>query len=172
MAKFNIEINLGNGAVPFVSGRRTENMIRLRNIGDSLSSGNMNGTAHTVTIRNSTVAASGTITLASAANNGTVVIGGVTLTGKTSGPTGNQFLVGVSDTADAAALAALINSSTTAGLNGSVTATSALGVVTVTASQAGVIGNAITTTVSGSGYTAGAARLASGAETLLTAHTF
>lgn len=87
------------------------------------------------------VAATGTVTCASAAAADTVTVNGVTFTAVSGTPAGNQFKVGVSDTADAASLVAGINASTTANIKGCVTATSALGVVTLTSSVAGYIGN-------------------------------
>ncbi len=58
-----------------------------------------------------------------------------------SGATGNQFNVGLSDTATAVNLAAAINGSVTALVSGYVTASSALGVVTVTSAFYGLSGN-------------------------------
>jgi phage tail sheath gpL-like len=87
--------------------------------------------------------ATGVVTCASVANNDTVTVNGVVFTAKTSGPTGDQFLVGVSNTADGAALAACINASTTAGASGVFQASAAAGVVTITSSVAGLIGNSI-----------------------------
>lgn len=68
------------------------------------------------------------------------------------------------DTANAVLLAAAINASTNALVLGMVTASSALGVVTVTAAVAGKLGNAITTTATGTGNTADQARLISGTD--------
>lgn len=96
-----------------------------------------------LSIDENATAATGTITLASVANNDTVNIAGVTLTAKTSSPGANQWLVGVSDTADAAALVVLINAHAT--LSQYFLASSALGVVTLTAigPALGVIGNGL-----------------------------
>lgn len=88
-------------------------------------------------------ASSGVVTLASVANNDTISINGVVFTAKTASPTGDQFLVGVSDTADAAAAVVAINASATAGIAGVVLASSALGVITLTSQVSGLIGNAI-----------------------------
>lgn len=96
-------------------------------------------------------AASATVTLASVLNNDTVTINGVVFTAKTAAPVGDQFLVGVSNTADAAALAACINASTTAGAAGVLYATSALAVVTVYSVVKGVVGNAISIASSNGG---------------------
>lgn len=105
------------------------------------------------------VAATGTFTLASAADTNTLIIGGVTMTAKTS-PSGTaQFLRGVSDTADAAAAVVKINAHPVLKL--SFTATSALGVVTITCNEKGVLGNQVLTTATGN-ITAGAGALAGG----------
>lgn len=70
----------------------------------------------------------------------------------------------------ATALAAAINASTTTGLTGNVTASASSALVTITAVAPGIVGNAITlATGNGSrlAITGGAARLAGGAETLV-----
>lgn len=71
----------------------------------------------------------------------TVTIGNVVFTAKASGATGNQFNIGASATITAANLAAAINASTT--MAGRITATSAAGVVTLTVSVPGLIGNSV-----------------------------
>lgn len=71
----------------------------------------------------------------------TVTIANVVFTAKASGATGNQFNIGANVTAHAANLAAAINAS--ANLAGKVTATSLLGVVTLTAVVPGVSGNGL-----------------------------
>ena len=93
------------------------------------------------------VQAAGTATLASVADSNTIVIGGVTLTAKTSPAGSSQFARGVSNTADATALKNCINAHPT--LSQVVTATSAAAVVTITANVPGVVGNFIV--MSGSG---------------------
>lgn len=76
--------------------------------------------------------ATATITCVTVANNSTVTIGNVVLTGKTSAPSGNaQFLCGVSATADAAALVAIINAHPTLSLL--VSSAPVAGVITLTA---------------------------------------
>ncbi len=65
-------------------------------------------------------------------------------------------------------LAAAINRSTTTLITGQVTATSAAGVTTVKAVAAGLAGNAITLSNTGTGPTAGGARLTGGTQTLIT----
>lgn len=115
------------------------------------------------------VAASGTYTFSGAASaSDTVLINGVTFTAETSGATGNQWNIGSSATQTATNLAAAINGSATAGINTIVSATSALGVVTITALVKGTIGNAVTIakgTDSGSVNTVSGARLTGGVNT-------
>lgn len=121
-----------------------------------------------ISIQENKVQASGTITFSAAATaNDTLLINGVTFTAKASGAGANEFNVGVSATASATNLAAAINASVTALVSGYVTASSALGVVTVTSVFYGLSGNQCTTaegvdagsviTVSGARLTAGAA---------------
>lgn len=107
------------------------------------------------------VKATGAYTItANPAANDTVVIGGSTITWKASGAVGAQVNIGADITASAAALAAYINANSVAL---GVTATSALGVVTLKANVGGVAGNAITTTEVGTNTAFGAATLTGGA---------
>lgn len=106
--------------------------------------------------------ATGTFTLTSVVATNTVTINGVTFTAIASGATGNQFNVGVSDTATATNLAAAINASVTALVQNYVVATSASTVVTLTSLFAGLSGNQ-TTIASGQGtIVASGARLTGG----------
>lgn len=66
------------------------------------------------------------------------------------------------DTATAASIVVAINGSTSALVRGHVTATSSSGTVTLTAVRGGHLGNAITVSVTGTGYTATGARLTGG----------
>lgn len=120
-----------------------------------------------VKIQGNEVKASGTITFSAAATaNDTLIINGVTFTAKASGAGANEFNIGVTATASATNLAAAINASVTALVAGYVTATSALGVVTVSSALYGIGGNQATIaegvdggsviTVSGARLTAGA----------------
>ena len=103
----------------------------------------------------SPVTATGTYTISGGSGVLTATINGVACaTASQSG----------TDTACATALAAAINASTDALVSGMVTATSALGVVTVSAAVPGKLGNAITTTASGTGNTADQARLTLGTD--------
>lgn len=111
--------------------------------------------------------ATGTFTFTGAASaSDTVLINGVTFTAEASGATGNQWNIGLTATATAANLAAAINGSVTALVAGYVTATSALGVVTVSSAIPSISGNMATIakgTDSGSVNTASGARLTGGA---------
>lgn len=101
------------------------------------------------------------------AKSGTVLAGGAAVVN-------NQFDYKGSNTQTAAALAAAINASTTAAVKSIVTATSALGVVTVTCKTPGLIGNCVTFVSSNGTRLAvtGSGVLASGAETLLSVMSF
>lgn len=100
------------------------------------------------------VRASGTITFSSLANNDTITVAGLVLTAKTSGATGDQFNLGADDTAAAANAAAAINAN--AATDGLVVASSALGVVTVTALVPGELGNLVGLAISAHGSVSGA----------------
>jgi hypothetical protein len=143
------------------------NLINVRNLVEGFMAGTALGS---VSIYGSTadpVAASGTITLVSAVATNTVTIGKTVFT-FTSTPTSNTATAvdvevdGADDTADAAALAAAINANAL-GAALIVSATSALGVVTVTALVPGVLGNQIALAKSGAPITVSATYLASGA---------
>lgn len=97
----------------------------------------------TLAFKVAAVKASGTITQTStgAANDQTLTIAGITFTAKTSGASGNEWNRNNTVATSATNLAAAINAS--ADLTGIVTATSALGVVTVTAVVPGLIGNGL-----------------------------
>jgi hypothetical protein len=99
----------------------------------------------TVTIdTTSPTAATGDITLASAVATNTVTVNGNTYTGVTGVKADNtEFSVDTSDTAAATDLADSITNDVRAGTVNDVTATSSLGVVTVTATPGGTIGNTV-----------------------------
>jgi hypothetical protein len=71
----------------------------------------------------------------------TCTVNGVTFTARASGAVANEFNIGGTVTITAANLAAAINTSVSAGIVGIVTATSSLGVCTVSAVIPGVAGN-------------------------------
>lgn len=101
------------------------------------------------------VAASGTVTLSSFANNDTVTIGNQVFTAKTSGASGNnQFNLGADDTAAAAALAVKVNAHPS--LTNVISAVSALGVVTVSAVPLSASGNMFGLAISAHGSVSGA----------------
>lgn len=129
---------------------------------EQMGSGTLTQPSVIVSIEDNAVPASGTFTFASIVATNTMTINGVVFTCVASGATGNQFNVGASDTAAAANAAAAINASVTTLIAGYVTATSALGVVTVTSVSRGKAGNQVTI-VGGSNVTASGARLTGGA---------
>ncbi len=118
-----------------------------------------------VTVTQGEVDAHGTVTFSSTGptNTQTMAVNGTTITFVSGTPSGNQVKTNASATVVATELAALLNSS--ASFTGFLTATSALGVVTVTArAGSGVLGNKIAlsagtasnTAVSGSVLASGA----------------
>jgi phage tail sheath gpL-like len=100
------------------------------------------------------VAASGTVTISSGAGSIAAVVNGLS----------TAVTWGTSDTATAAALAAAVVANPNALVNQHVTATSNLGVVTITAKNPGVTGSAITLAATGTGATASGARLTGGTD--------
>lgn len=88
--------------------------------------------------------ASGTLTVSStgSANDQTCNIAGITFTAKTSGATGNQFNISATPATQAENMVAAFNAS--ADLAGKVVASRLNAIVTITAVQPGVEGNAIT----------------------------
>lgn len=114
-------------------------------------------------IKGNAVRASATLTCVSVIATDTVVINGVTFAAVDSAPSTNQFVRAVSNTTTATNLAAAINASATALVSGYVTATSALGVVTVFSTDYGIYGNQVTLTTTGGTIAASSARLISGA---------
>lgn len=134
---------------------------RFIELGRQLAAGMIDQT--TLTFDDTPLNASGTITISSGSGVLTATINGVAIaTASQSG----------TDTACAVALAAAINASVSALIVGIVTATSALGVVTITAVRKGKAGNAITTAASGTGATADQARLTGGTDGTTTAMVF
>lgn len=116
-----------------------------------------------IMIQENKVRATGTFTFATVIATNTILINGVTFTCVASGAGANQFNVGGTDTLTAAAAAAAINASVTALVSGYVTATSALGVVTVQAVFYGLSGNQCTISSPNGTITASGARLTAGA---------
>lgn len=170
----NITITHGSETIGTIEGKLLkaaskprEEATHIRNFFDAAAIGQRSCKTTVQVTSGDQATASGTFTFsAHASASDTVLINGVTFTGETSGATGNQFNVGTTATLTASALAAAINASATALVSGTVVATSALGVVTITAAVSGLIGNAITIakgTDSGSVNTVSGARLTGGA---------
>ena len=136
------------------AGQKNANGNRLIDLLRGLNSGALLGKVFVQGSSADPVAATGTITQVSAVAANTVTIGGVTLTA------GTDWSVAGTDAEDAAALAVAINANTT--LNKIVYATSASNVVTLTALQAGVIGNYISLARVGAPITVSGAALAGG----------
>jgi len=165
MAILSLFLNTGRLASP-IGADKFNTLVALKNTIGQLEAGGMD----TMTLRTDVtpVAASGTLTVDGA--NGTVggVINGVTIT--VSAGSDDDVVV-------AANIAAAINASVDALVSGVVTATSAAGatttgVVTVSAVVKGKAGNAITLAASGTGITAGGARLTSGSNGTSTTFTY
>lgn len=116
-----------------------------------------------ISVQGNAVRASATLTCVSVIQGDTVVINGVTFTAKDATTTANEFVRAVSNTTTATNLAASINASVTALVAGYVTATSALGVVTVYSTNYGLQGNMVTLTTTGGTITASSATLIGGA---------
>lgn len=117
-----------------------------------------------------------TITFTAFANTNTVTINGVVFTGTTVAPVSNvTFQIGANDTATAANLVKLLNNTTgnafgppPAKVWGVVQATSAAGVVTLTATEPGAITNLYTLAISANG-SVGSALFTGGADGTITA---
>lgn len=110
----------------------------------------------------STAFASATCTIvnASVAENDTVVPGGVTFTARTTGATSVQFNIGATATETAANLVAAVNAHATA--QKLVKASNVAGVVTFQAVTPGTVGNFISLTKTGTGFTLSGTVLAGG----------
>ena len=94
----------------------------------------------------------------------TVTVNGVAFTARASGAVANEYNIGADVTAHAAALAASINASTSAKIKGVVTASSALGVLTLTAVIPGAVGNLFTLAESTNNFTVAGANFAGGTD--------
>lgn len=146
------------------SGSPKEQCIALANYFMALASGAEQGTLEVYVGGTTGVAASATATFSTIVQDNVVTINGVAFTARDASPTGNQFLIGASDTTAATNCAAAINASSTAKIAGYVTATSNGAVVTISALRKGVAGNMFTLTKTGAPITVtGSGFLASGA---------
>lgn len=121
---------------------------------EALAGGTRQGSVSILTNGGTGVAASGTITMATSSGTVGAVINGVTV----------SVTWATSDTASSAALAAAINASVNPLVQPFVSATSALGVTTITAKTKGTAGNAITLAATGTNVTASGARLTGGTD--------
>jgi len=145
----------------FNANDRKRNVINLANFLDGVANGSRGNI--TVDARMGETAATATVTsTGTATNNETMVINGVTFTAKTSGATGDQFNISGTVATQATNIANAINNSSSAGV-ADVTASAALGVVTLTSDVPGTVGNAMTlsealtnVTVSGANFSGGA----------------
>ncbi len=160
MAILTLRLNTGRLASPISADRQSTADSLLNMIRHLIAGGLDNQTMRCdVTPLN----ASGTVTLSSSSGVITATVNGVALaTASLSG----------TDTENAAALAVVINASSNALVTGIVTATSALGVVTITSVVKGKTANAITLAASGTGATANVSRLAGGSDGTVTSFTF
>lgn len=150
------EINEASSSTPKKWAKQFENFFK------GMQSGNYPAQIEQITDDTALVRASGTVTVATIIAADTITINGTVLTSSAT-PSGEaQFLSTGSDTVVAAAVVACIIANSN--LTGIVTASSALGVVTVSAYVKGLIGNAVTLASSnGTRLAVSAARLASGA---------
>lgn len=133
--------------IPNLGGGRKEVARALINMLEGFTSGAKKGANFEIYANDSTpVASSGTITLASCAAGTVVEINGVPFVAVGAAATSgnNEFDVSGTDTEAATSLAASINASTSTGIQYRVTATSSVGVVTVTAIHEGAQGNSVT----------------------------
>ncbi len=106
--------------------------------------------------------ATGTATCTGVAPGQTLVVNGVAFTAVAASPGPGQFLVGASDVATAANLAAAIATSRLAGVVGAVTATAATNVVTIVSIVTGPAGNTIALAQAGGAIALSGATLAGG----------
>lgn len=174
MAYLNINLthDVDNLAIDTDAGTLDKNLGRVRNYLRACQSGAQ--AASSITIEQSAVAATGTITFGGVPDaDDTVIIAGVTFTAKSSASGEVQWARGADATASAANLAAKINAvtSTTAGIYKCITASADTGVLTITSAVPGFIGNAISTRVGtnvGAALTADQTHLAGGTSTRAT----
>lgn len=160
-SQFRITVNSGASAATVkarlrlnVSNFAPQVITRLASYIEAVAGGIHTGRFSVVT---TAVQATGTVTFSSLANNDTVTVNGRIYTAKTSGATGlQQFNLGADDTAAAVNFAAAVNADTSTKITDVVTATSALGVTTITCVVPGNIGNACSLAISAHGSVSGA----------------
>lgn len=144
-----------------IPGHRHGNSTRAITLIEGLNSGVLLGSVNIYGDSADPVQASATATLVSVVATNSITIGGTTLTASAAPATESDVLVGGSDTATAANVAAAINVHSV--LSKIVVATSALGVVTISCVVPGPIGNQVPVTKSGATITLSSAALAGGA---------
>lgn len=152
--KYVVNVSGADGDDPVKSTQKRENLLAIARQLRAVASGHK-PVIYTIDVRDAAVSASGTVTISSGSGTVSITINGVAF----------SRTWATSDTATATAFVTDINASTNALVQNIVTASSAAGVVTITAIVAGVTGNCITLAAAGTGMTASGARLTSGAET-------
>lgn len=140
--KYVVAVSGADSDDPIKSDNNRENLTRVAQVLRSVASGHK-PVVYSVDIHAAATAASATVTCAAAAAADTVTVNGVVFTAVAGAAGANQFSIDGDNTADAAALAASINASVTAGIKDVVVATSSGAVVTVSAQIPGLAGNAI-----------------------------
>ncbi len=157
MALFSLIFNTGRLASPIVAPK-LDTAVNLIDLARQCAAGMLDP----ITLKAGAVQASGQVVFSTSSGSIDVIINGVTFNASTGG----------GDTANAAAMAVLINASVDAAIAGVVTATSEAdgsdANLDITATVPGVSGNYITLSASGTGVTAGAERLAGGTVTTFT----
>lgn len=144
-------------------GQKVLNYIQSLIVGGELAEGEGEPPAMQIVVVNNEVNASGTFTLTSAIATDAVSINGVTFTCVASGATGDQFNVGATDADTAENMAQAINNSVTALVADYVNAQFANNVVTISAEEGGLAGNAFTIASADATIVASGARLTGGA---------
>lgn len=149
MSKLNVIVTTNDTAAmindqlyPAVGGSVSDSIDRLSRYFDGMAMGSFYFT--TITEQIGAIQATATLTsTGSAANNETASVANVTITAKTSGavPANGEFNISGTVATQATNIALAIN--TVPALVGIVTATSLAGVVTITASHAGISGNGL-----------------------------
>lgn len=173
--QFNITLTAGaetqgtmNNLLIATSAKPHQECLQIIHYFDAINGGNRRASFTAQVTSGDQVAASGTLTLSGhSSTSDTFLVNGVTFTCVATGATNNQYNVGTTSINQATDIASAINASTTALVQGAVSATATGSVVTVTALAAGVSGNWVTTakgtdaasvqTWSGARLTAGAA---------------
>ena len=143
------------------AGQNSENLKRISSYINQIAYGTKAASVDISDSSSAPVAASGTFTLGSAIATDAVTIGQETFTASSTPSGENEWEIdGADDTADAASLAAAINAHSTIGEQ--ITATSALGVVTITATAKGSWANQVPFSSADATITASASFLAGG----------